>query len=62
MFSTQHYRVVAKALRDTRPVSKPELDQWLLIQDEFEQVFAADNPRFDPTTFARACKHEEVVS
>jgi len=47
------YNIVAKAMRDSRPLPKnlEACIQWNATLREFIAAFSADNPRFDETLF-----------
>lgn len=57
-FTRRHYQEVARIIQRERalyadiPVAHSAISH---IQDALKRMFAADNPRFDPTRFAMAC-------
>jgi hypothetical protein len=69
MFTQRHYEKVAEifklrrkalALREQwedgeRRYDEGSLSEWINFYNMFKLMFIADNPKFDPDIFARAC-------
>ena len=58
MFTTRHYREVARILHDSRQVAEDDHDTYQFWYDHtytpFVKLFKADNERFDMLTFSWA--------
>lgn len=70
MFTQQHYRALAGALREARPASwqetvinprqAGEIEVWTAAAEAIAGLLQADNPNFDRALFMRALDIEEV--
>ena len=57
MFTTRHYEVVARVLKENKPKpdEAPNIKTWAAIASGFIQVFAVDNGNFDAGIFLHHC-------
>jgi len=57
------YELIAKIMRDTRPTADSgdhyhnvgTMDEWLYVIETAVLAFHADNPKFQPDRFRKAC-------
>ena len=58
-FNSAHYRIIAKAIRDSRSKARPDalLADRLIYLLSFH--FSIDNPRFNAETFHKACEQPD---
>jgi hypothetical protein len=55
-FQKRHYKEIAGVLNSYNPETYPLSNEvWEALKADFERVFAADNPGFDPAKFDKAC-------
>lgn len=60
MFSQRHYIAIAKLLANRRPSDVYHVNKvaWALMRQDFADMFANDNPKFDRNRFYEACNGE----
>lgn len=59
-FDRRHYELIAKILKDSKPVPmlanyEDQLSQWEYTVEEFKTFFEKANPLFDKIRFTMAC-------